>query len=120
MPDQSESQQPAAVETPQAAPESQTPQQENREALYQKLCISSCRIVFRIQYVYARNTTSASVIVALNNDKKRSEVVFSIADTTFPDGAMLIDRLGDTKVSVTNRLVRLEIPAQSSAIIAEK
>src|SRR6266566_433444 len=42
------------------------------------------------QYVYARNTTTASVIVAFNNDSKPAAIEFSVAETRLPNGATLI------------------------------
>src|SRR5437870_7463006 len=49
------------------------------------------------QYVYARSTTNASVIVAFNNDKKPALVEFSVADTKLSSGVSLMDRLGNVK-----------------------
>jgi glycosidase len=73
------------------------------------------------QYVYARSTANASVIVAFNNDKKDVEVEFSIADLPASFSLNLVDRLGAVKeVRVTNRTVRFQLPAQSSAIIVRK
>jgi len=70
------------------------------------------------QYVYARTTANASVIVAFNNDKKAAEVEFTVADTGLQLGGSLVDRLGNVKdVRVTNGIVRFEIPANSSAIL---
>ncbi len=73
------------------------------------------------QYVYARHTANASVIVAFNNDKKDAAVEFSIADLPASFGVNLVDRLGAVKdVRVTNRTVHFQLPAQSSAIIVRK
>jgi neopullulanase len=70
------------------------------------------------QYVYARTTRQASVIVAFNNDKKAAEVEFTVADTRLPMSGTLVDRLGNIKdVRVANGIVRFEIPAASSAIL---
>jgi neopullulanase len=73
------------------------------------------------QYVYARNTATASVIVAFNNDTKSATVEFSVADTRIPNGATLVDRLGSVRESrVANRAVKFEIPARSSAILTAR
>jgi len=70
------------------------------------------------QYVYARTTANAWVIVAFNNDKKAVEVEFTVADTRLPTGGTLVDRLRNVKdVRVMNGIVRFEIPADSSAIL---
>ena len=70
------------------------------------------------QYVYVRSTTSASVIVAFNNDKKSATVEFDVTDTRLMNGATLFDRLGNVKdARVTNRKVKFEIPAHSSAVL---
>jgi len=73
------------------------------------------------QYVYARNTATASVIVAFNNDKKSAAIEFSVADTSLRNGVTLIDRLGNSKnVSVASGMLKLELAAQSSAILVKK
>lgn len=73
------------------------------------------------QYVYARETTTSTVIVAFNNDTRAAMVEFSVADTRSANGTILIDRLGTLKpVSVTNGMVRLELPGRSSAILVKK
>jgi glycosidase len=73
------------------------------------------------QYVYARSTANASVIVAFNNDKKKAEVEFSMADIPATMGPTMVDRLGVVKdVRMKNRTVRFELPAQSSAILTRK
>jgi len=73
------------------------------------------------QYVYARSTTRASVIIAFNNDKKPATVEFSIAEMKLPDGASFMDRLDSKKdTRVANGRIKLELPAQSSAILVKK
>jgi glycosidase len=73
------------------------------------------------QYVYARSTTNASVIVAFNNDKKPALVEFSVADTKLSSGVSLMDRLGKVKdVRVANSRIEFELPARSSAILVRK
>ncbi len=63
------------------------------------------------QYVYARTTRQASVIVAFNNDKKAAEVEFTVAE----------DRLGNVKdVRVANGIIRFALPAYSSAILTSR
>ena len=71
------------------------------------------------QYVYARNTANASVIVAFNNDKKSATIEVDVTDTRLMNGATLVDRLGNVKdARVSNRKVKFEIPAYSSAILS--
>jgi len=73
------------------------------------------------QYVYARSTANASVIIAFNNDHKPARVEFSIADTKLSHGVSLTDRLGNVKdVRVTNGMIEFELPARSSAIMVRK
>lgn len=72
-------------------------------------------------YVYARSTAAASVIVAFNNDKKSGTVEFSVEDIKLPNETVLVDRLGNVRdARVTNRTVKLEIPAHSSAILTTR
>ena len=72
-------------------------------------------------YVYARSTSAASVIVAFNNDKKSGTVEFTVEDTKLPNETVLVDRLGNVRdTRVTNRTVKLEIPAHSSAILTTR
>ena len=73
------------------------------------------------QYVYARKTANALVIVAFNNDKKQAEVEFSVADMKLANGAKLTDRLREVKdARVSNGMVKLDLPARSSAIVTIK
>jgi neopullulanase len=73
------------------------------------------------QYVYARSTSSASVIVAFNNGNKPAMVEFNVADTKLSDGMTLVDRLGTVKdAQIMNNLVRFELPSRSSAILTRK
>lgn len=73
------------------------------------------------QYVYARTTRQASVIVAFNNDKKAAEVEFTVADTRLPMVGTLVDRLGNVKdVRVANGIIRFALPAYSSAILTSR
>jgi neopullulanase len=73
------------------------------------------------QYVYSRSTSAASVIVAFNNHDKSGTVEFSVEDTKLPNGTALVDRLGNVRdARVTNRTVKLEIPAHSSAILTAR
>ncbi len=73
------------------------------------------------QYVYARSTPGASVLVAFNNDTKAAVIEFSVAETKLANGAILIDRLGNPQnVSVANGMIKLELPARSSAILVKK
>jgi glycosidase len=73
------------------------------------------------QYIYARGKGSSSVIVAFNKDRKAARVEFSVADINVPNSVNLTDRLGVIRdVSVSNGMVRFELPARSSAILARK
>ena len=73
------------------------------------------------QYVYARSTANASVIVAFNNDQKPAAVEFSVADTKLATDVTLVDRLGNLKgVRVANGMIKVELPARSSAILVKK
>jgi glycosidase len=70
------------------------------------------------QYVYARTTTNASVIVAFNNGDKAATVEFDVTAAKLRNGANLVDRLknvGDARV--VNGLLKFEMPAHSSAIL---
>ena len=73
------------------------------------------------QYVYARSTAKDSVIVAFNNDRNPAVVEFSVADTRLSNGANLTDRLGNVKnARVVDGMLKLELPARSSAILVGK
>jgi neopullulanase len=70
------------------------------------------------QYVYARRIANSSVVVAFNNDKKNATVEFSVEDTQLANGTVLVDRLRNIRdARVTNRTVKFEIPARTSAIL---
>jgi glycosidase len=73
------------------------------------------------QYVYARSTANSAAIVAFNNDQKAATVEFSVAGTPFSNGLDLSDRLGHLRdVRITNGMLKLELPARSSAILTRK
>jgi len=73
------------------------------------------------QYVYARSSGNASVIVAFNNDKDPAVVEFSVVDTKLANGVSLVDRLGNVKdVRVRNGMIKLELSGRSSAILTQK
>jgi glycosidase len=73
------------------------------------------------QYVYARSTANALVIVAFNNDQKQATVEFRVDDMKIANGTSLLDRLGKVKdVRVVNGIVKFELPARSSAILVKK
>lgn len=73
------------------------------------------------QYVYARNTADASVIVAFNNGDKPAIVEFNVADLKLSNGAVVGDRLGNVKdARVKNGMLTLELPARSSAILERR
>ena len=70
------------------------------------------------QYVYARNTPTSSVLVAFNNDAKNATVQFDVSGLKVPNSGTLLDRLGNVRSArVTNRIVRFEMPARTSAIL---
>lgn len=73
------------------------------------------------QYVYARNTTKSSVVVAFNNDTRPASVEFSVAETKLPNRATLRDRLGTVPdVQVANERIKFQLPGRSSAILVMK
>jgi 4-alpha-glucanotransferase len=70
------------------------------------------------QYVYARKTRAATVIVALNNDDKQAEISFA---TDLTDGTRMHDRLGvSPDLVVTGRRVRISLPKRSAAIFVSR
>ena len=70
------------------------------------------------QYVYARNTATASVVVAFNNDTKAVTVQFDVDNIKLANGTTLADRLGNVhNARVANRMVKFEIPARTSAVL---
>ena len=73
------------------------------------------------QYVYARVTPSASVVVAFNNDAQAATVEFDAGEVKLVDGVTLIDRLGNVRdARVANRMLKFEIPGRTSAILTVK
>ena len=70
------------------------------------------------QYVYARHTATASVVVAFNNDTKAVTVQFDVDNIKLANGTTLADRLGNVhNARVANRMVKFEIPARTSAVL---
>jgi len=73
------------------------------------------------QYVYARSTAMSTVVVAFNNDKKNATVEFNVSDTKLTNGSTLTDQLRNVRpVQVTNGVVKVELPAQSSAVLSAR
>src|SRR4029078_14824 len=70
------------------------------------------------QYVYARTTPTASVVVAINNDALPASWSTTVAVTRLQNGASLVDRLGVVgPVRVSGGGVSLTLPPRSAAIL---
>ena len=68
------------------------------------------------QYVYARTTATASVVVAINNDVSPATWSTTLAGTRIPPNAVLTDRLGVVgSVTVSGGVTTLSLPARSAA-----
>ena len=73
------------------------------------------------QYVYARSTSMSTVVVAFNNDKKNATVEFNVSDTKLTNGSTLTDQLRNVRpLRVINGVVKVELPAQSSAVFSAR
>ena len=70
------------------------------------------------QYVYARTTPTASVVVAINNDASPASWSTPVAGTRLQNGASLVDRLGVVgPVTVSGGGLSLTLPPRSAAIL---
>ena len=73
------------------------------------------------EYVYARKTPVASVIVAINNDSKSESVSFSVDRLGLANGVELVDRLGTLgAVRVNNGRLTVNLPARSAAVLVRR
>ena len=71
------------------------------------------------QYVYARTTRTAAVIVVINNDDKSTEIEFDVSRTGLANTWPVKDRLGvSPDVVVTDRKLKVHLPKRSVAIFA--
>lgn len=74
--------------------------------------------VSKQQYAYARRLNSASVIVAINNDKEPATIAFAVQAVALANGAGLVDRLGSLgTVRVNDGRLTLNLPARSAALL---
>jgi neopullulanase len=72
------------------------------------------------QYVYARTTPAAAVLVAINNDTRPATIVVDVTDVPVGDGVVLQDRLGGVQnVRVQQGHVTISLAARTAAIFAE-
>ena len=73
------------------------------------------------QYVYARVTSRASVVIAINNDTKPVVVDFAVAAANLQDDVRLTDHLGVSQdVRVADGRVRMTIAARSASVFTTK
>ena len=73
------------------------------------------------QYVYARTTPRATVVVVFNNDTKPATMRFDVSEVNLENGARLSDRLGaGAETRVENGMMSVSLPARSSAIYVVK
>jgi glycosidase len=70
------------------------------------------------QYVYARKTERAYVMVAINNDNKPATIEIDCSPLGITGSASLIDRLGvATDVKIQSGRLKLSLPARSASIL---
>jgi glycosidase len=73
------------------------------------------------QYAYARTTKIASVVTIINNDSARATIEFDVSRAGLPNGAVLIDRLGDSReLRVKDEKVQVTLPGRAAAIFVRK
>jgi glycosidase len=73
------------------------------------------------QYAYARKTKTDTVLTVINNDSRTTTIVFDVSAAGLRDGAMLVDRLGVSKVvQVANGKVSVALPSRSAAIFVRR
>ncbi len=73
------------------------------------------------QYVYARKSSNAAVVVVINNDAKAADIEFDASPLGFMDGTSLIDRLGTVSaVRMTTGKLKVRMPERSAAILAQR
>jgi glycosidase len=73
------------------------------------------------QYAYARKTKDDTVMTVINNDTKARMISFAVADAGLADGAMLVDRLGVSRVvQVANGKLSVELPSRSAVIFVRR
>jgi len=74
------------------------------------------------QAVYARYTDRQAVITVFNNDSKSATIEFGVTDLkTIPNGATLVDRLGNSSdVKIENGKTQVTLQARSASIFTVK
>jgi glycosidase len=73
------------------------------------------------QYAYVRKTKDDTAVIVINNDSKAKMISFAVSAAGLADGAMLVDRLGASKVvQVTNGQLSVELPSRSAAIFVRR
>ena len=73
------------------------------------------------QYVYARQTARAAVIVAFNNDNKPAPIEFDVSAVGLADGARITDRLGSAgDLLVESGKLRVNLPARTAGVFVRR
>ena len=73
------------------------------------------------QYAYARRSRAGVVVAVINNHTRAAEIEVNLMPVGFGDGQILVDRLGNSRpVRVTERRLKVTLPARSAAIFVQK
>ena len=73
------------------------------------------------QYAYARTTKNAWVVTIINNDSARATIEVDVSRAGLPNGAVLSDRLGDSReLRVADGKVQVTLPGRAAAIFVRK
>jgi glycosidase len=73
------------------------------------------------QYAYARVLRGSTVVMVINNDKKRAALEFDISSAGVTEGTVFADRLGvSEQVRVTGGTLKLNLPERSAAVFVRQ
>ena len=72
------------------------------------------------QYAFARVSEGGSIIVVINNDARPERLEFSVAAAGLTGRVMLNDLLGGPEQTTDNGVLRVTMPARSSAVFSRR
>jgi glycosidase len=73
------------------------------------------------QYAYARKTSTAVAVIAINNDTKAASIEFDVSSTGLNDGSFLIDKLGQSPdVRINSGKMKVTLPPRSASLFVPR
>ncbi len=72
------------------------------------------------QYAYARVSRRGTVVIVINNLNKPAQIGINTMPVGLADGEMMIDRLTGQQIQVSDRRLKITLPARSAAVFVRR